>query len=137
MELDLQENLFYNGKQQWVQKIMSFLISCIYGGMNRKTEGERRQDGFGGDFTIMIHSDSTFSYYEGMLSSRIGLGNWKLEGDILCLEDNGQKPHSRVNYFKVDGDSLIFQSEGSSNFIYVSVADGERFSAEDSALSEK
>ena len=36
-------------------------------------------DGFGGDFTITLYADGTFSYYEGMLSSYIGAGTWTEE----------------------------------------------------------
>lgn len=32
-----------------------------------------------------------------------------------------------VNRFKVDGSDLVFLSEDSSNFLYVKVVDGERF----------
>lgn len=32
------------------------------------------KDGMGGDFSIYIYEDGTFTYYEGMLSSYIGIG---------------------------------------------------------------
>lgn len=65
------------------------------------------KEGFGGDFIIQMKGDGTFSYYEGELSSYIGTGEWKL-----------------------DGNTLIFQSEGSDNFIYIKVSEGERFFAD-------
>lgn len=85
------------------------------------------EDGFGGDFTISVHSDGTFSYYEGMLSSYIGVGTWELEGDILVLSDDAEIGYPFVNRFRVDGEDLVFLAEDSSNFIYVKVSDGERF----------
>lgn len=86
------------------------------------------KEGFGGDFTIQIKSDGTFFYYEGDLSSHIGTGEWKLDGNTLMLqEDTVIEDHSRINYFKVDGEAIIFQSEGSDNFIYIKVAEGENF----------
>ncbi len=83
--------------------------------------------GFGGDFTIQIKEDGTFSYYEGMLSSYIGRGTWTLEGDTLFLSDDIISAYARDNYFKVDGEDLVFQSQNSTNFLYLEVADGERF----------
>ncbi len=85
------------------------------------------KEGFGGDFTIQIKSDGTFFYYEGELSSYIGAGEWKLDGNTLMLQDTAIEDHSRINYFKVDGDAIVFQSEGSDNFIYIKVSEGENF----------
>jgi hypothetical protein len=84
------------------------------------------KDGFGGEFTIQIKKDGTFQYYEGGLSSYIGTGDWTLKGDILLLTE-GEGANSRKNYFRADGDQLIFIADGSSNFLYIEVADGERF----------
>ena len=81
------------------------------------------KDGFGGDFAITIEEDGTFRYYEGPLSSHIGYGEWTLEEDTLLLTEN-----NLTNYFKVDGSDLIFLEENSSNFTYVTVSGGERFS---------
>lgn len=88
------------------------------------------KEGFGGDFTIQMKSDGTFFYYEGDLSSYIGTGEWKLDGNTLMLQDTVIEGHPRINYFKVDGNTLIFQSEDSDNFIYIKVSEGERFSAD-------
>ena len=87
------------------------------------------KEGIGGDFAIGIFEDGTFSYYEGMLSSYIGFGSWTLDGDTLLLTEREQlEGQQRVNYFKIDGNDLVFLAENSSNFVYVKVADGERFS---------
>ena len=83
-------------------------------------------DGFGGDFTISLRADGSFTYYEGHLSSYIGAGKWSVSGDILTLED--ETGITRVNRFRMEGNDLIFQAKGSTNFIYVKVADGAVFS---------
>lgn len=80
------------------------------------------KDGFGGDFTITLMEDGSFTYYEGMLSSYIGSGSWTLEGDVLHLAEK------RGSYdFAVDGSDLVFLAESSAGFTYVEVADGARF----------
>ena len=79
-------------------------------------------EGFGGDFTITINDDGTASFYEGYLSSYIGEGTWSAQDDILLLNDNTFK-----NKFKIHGDELEFIEEGSMNFPYVKVKDGDRF----------
>ncbi len=84
-------------------------------------------EGFGGDFVIQINEDGSFGYYEGLLSSHLGAGTWTLEDDILVLSDNAEMGHPFVNRFRLEGNDLVFLSEDSSNFIYVKVADGERF----------
>ncbi|MCI7474506.1 MAG: M56 family metallopeptidase [Clostridiales bacterium] len=83
-------------------------------------------DGFGGDFTISLRADGSFTYYEGHLSSYIGAGQWSVSGDVLTLED--KTGVSKVNHFRIEGNDLIFQANGSTNFIYVKVADGAVFS---------
>ena len=81
------------------------------------------KEGFGSDFVLTLFPDGTFQYYEGALSSYIGTGNWNREGDILTIYD---KMYLK-NQFRVDGDALVFLAEGSTNFTYIEVADGERF----------
>lgn len=83
-------------------------------------------EGFGSDFSITINEDGSFSYVEGALSSHIGIGNWTLTEDNLLLSDTGLE-EPRIFHFKVDGDTLIFLSENSDDFLYVEVSDGEKF----------
>lgn len=83
-------------------------------------------DGFGGNFTITLRADGSFSYYEGYLSSYIGAGPWSVSGDILTLEDDSGA--AIVNRFRMEEDHLIFQAKDSTNFIYVKVPDGAVFS---------
>lgn len=90
----------------------------------------RDKGGFGGDFSIYLAADGHFSYCAGLLSSYIGLGRWTWDGETLCLEDEGLKDSKGIQrfYFTLDGGDLIFQAERSDEFMYVDVADGERFS---------
>lgn len=83
--------------------------------------------GFGGPFTIQIFEDGTFQYYEGMLSSYIGLGTWSVEDGILTLKEPA---FSFVNRFRIGENELIFLAEGSTNFMYLTVEEGDRFFGE-------
>ena len=88
------------------------------------------KDGVGGPFTIQLEEDGTFTFHEGSLSSYIGVGTWTLEGNTLCITDEGAGK-SWKNYFRADEKALTFQAEGSENFLYRTVADGEKFLAEE------
>ena len=98
------------------------------------------KEGCGGPFRIRIFKNGTFQYYEGFLSSYIGMGTWALdENGILCIkdqemgrftEDMTMEMYVRTNYFKVDKDCLVWLGQGSDNFLYVDVADGDRFFGE-------
>ena len=98
------------------------------------------KDGCGGYFTIKLFEDGTFQYYEGTLSSYIGMGTWTLDENILCLKDQEthrfsedfttMEPYVRTNCFKVEKDCLVWLAESSDNFLYVDVVDGDRFFGE-------
>ena len=98
------------------------------------------KDGCGGYFTIKLFEDGTFQYYEGILSSYIGMGTWTLDENILCLKDQEMhrfsedlttmEPYIRTNCFKVEKDCLVWLAENSDNFLYVDVVDGDRFFGE-------
>lgn len=81
-------------------------------------------NGFDGDFTITLYSDGTYSYYEGLLSSYLGSGQWTLNGEMLELADEA---YPLVNYFRMDGNDLIFMEDDSTNFTYVKLSDEARF----------
>ena len=73
-------------------------------------------------FYIMLDMDKElFQYYETPISSYIGLGRFRLEGDILTIEDN------RVNRFRLEDDKLVWLAEGSDNFTFVKLTDGAVF----------
>jgi hypothetical protein len=80
------------------------------------------KEGFGGDFIIKLSGDGVAMYYEGGLSSYIGLGTWKQEGDIVTVTVE-QKSYR----FRLEENALVFIAEDSANFTYSQVADGERF----------
>lgn len=80
--------------------------------------------GFGGNFTITLYGDGTYSYYEGLLSSCLGSGKWTLNGEMLELADEA---YPLVNYFRMDRNDLIFIEDDSTNFTYVKLSDEARF----------
>lgn len=84
-------------------------------------------EGFIGNFTITLYNDGTFTYYEGMASSYIGIGSWEQNGDSIILTDDGHGGYGLVNHFRCDGNDLVFVEHDSNNFVYVKVKDGERF----------
>ena len=102
-------------------------------------------EGAGGDFTITLSESGRFQYYEGMLSSYIGMGHWTLEDGILTLTDDDgvgriidnedgttsfEETQGFVNRFKMEDGKLIFIAEGSDNFLYVKLEDGAEFKRE-------
>lgn len=83
--------------------------------------------GAGGQFSITIKEDGTFLYYEGLDSDYIAFGEWTVEGNKIRLEDNEQDGHHFVNYFKFENGKLVFVKKNSTGFLYVDVADGDKF----------
>ena len=79
-------------------------------------------EGFGGDFTIQINDDGSAIFYEGYLSSHMGVGNWTMENDILTVSDG-----TFTNRFKVNGNELDFIEEGSTNFLFIKLKSGDKF----------
>ena len=91
------------------------------------------KEGFFGDFTISIKDDGTFTYYEGMASSYIGMGEWTIKRNTIILENevpaiNGSR--TKTNIFEIGNGKLIWRAEGSDNFSFVEVEDGESFNEE-------
>ena len=78
-------------------------------------------------FRINLNPDGTFTYYEAVYSSYLGIGNWSVNGDVLTLADDY---YSLKNSFRIDGNDLIFMENGSTNFLYIKVSDGDRFTSE-------
>ena len=83
------------------------------------------KEGFGGDFTIQLNDDGTYMYYEGYLSSYIGMGKWTLQDSVVTLYETSG--NNNVFRFATDGDDLLFVADGSSEFMYVTVEEGDRF----------
>ncbi len=108
------------------------MMVCVVACGTSKVAGKiytYEKGGFGGDFTIFINEDGTFSYYEGGLSSYIGMGTWEQEGSTVILRED-DVGYGFVNCFQISGDNLVFISEGSDNFLYLDVSDGDVFYGE-------
>ncbi len=56
------------------------------------------KDGVGGPFTIQLEEDGTFTFHEGSLSSYIGVGTWTLEGNTLCITDEGAGRAGKITF---------------------------------------
>ncbi len=81
--------------------------------------------GFGGDFILTLSPDGTYTFYEGVLSSYIGGGEWNQSGALIYLsEENGL---SLYNTFIPIRGALVFAAEDSDGFPHVTVPDGGRF----------
>jgi hypothetical protein len=83
------------------------------------------KEGFGGDFYISLLEDGTYQYYEGFLSSFIGLGEWTVEDGVLILTDN--TGYGLTFRFRVEEDRILYMAEGSGRFGHARVEDGDAF----------
>jgi hypothetical protein len=81
----------------------------------------------GDDFAITFNKDHTFTYSEGRASSHMGYGEWSIEGTIITLAESDPEMN---NNFEIGDDQLKWLEEGSSNFIYVKLKNGEVFQVE-------
>lgn len=81
--------------------------------------------GFPSDFSITLNPDGTYTYYEGVLSSYIGMGNWSVKNGIITLKES--TGYDFVFHFYLHDGDLVFMAEDSSQFIYVKAEDGDRF----------
>ncbi len=82
-------------------------------------------EGIGGDFTITLNPDGTYTFYEGPLSSYLGGGSWELfYGVVYMQEENGYE--LQFAFGTQDG-ALIYLADSSDRFPYVALADGARF----------
>lgn len=91
-----------------------------------------------GRFDIALGADGSFTYLESRYSSYLGHGTWELSGDLITLTENVRVediPINRINYFKLDGDDLVYVAKDSSNFPHVKLDDGDRFHCTDEAFN--
>ena len=84
-------------------------------------------EGFGGDFTITLNADGTYTFYEGYLSSYIGTGTWNVNLNTVYMTEDEENGTGLKFMFGVEDDALIYVALESDAFPYVKVADGERF----------
>ena len=85
----------------------------------------REKGGFGSDFTISLMEDGSCEFYEGALSSVIGVGFWTVEDGVLTLSDTDG--YQAAYRFAVKNGALVFLAEESGRFVYLTVEDGDRF----------
>ena len=126
-----------------MKKILPILIAALTLAGCRNTRGAEpnenavegktfvyEKEGFGGNFTISF-MDGEFWYYEGMLSSYIGHGRFKIDGNVLTMVDGDDISMDRsggfTNRFLIDGKRLVWQENGSTNFLYMKISDGDCF----------
>ena len=85
------------------------------------------------NFFIRFYPDGTDYWYETGISSFVGEGNYCIIGDELIIADKtyGTSDLISVHRFKMDGARLIFQENGSANFLFVKLKDGEEFLQEE------
>ena len=86
------------------------------------------KEGFGGPFNIYLKKDGTCNYYVGYLSSYFGTGTWSLEAGIVTIvETKESSGFDHVFHFRAEKDALVFIGEGSDQFMYTVVNDGDKF----------
>ena len=104
-----------------------FLASCSSNDVQTDSTYVYDGEGFGGAFTITISDNGSFTFYEGFLSSYIGHGKWQIKHKILTISDG-----TFTNKFEIRGKEIVFVEEGSTNFMYVKLKDGDKFIKTDS-----
>ena len=82
-------------------------------------------EGFGGEFTITISEDGSYSFSQGPLSSYLGGGSWEKEGGVLTLSE--ENSHAMTNRFAAGNNVLVFLENSSDNFPSITLPDGGRF----------
>lgn len=107
-------------------------------------------DSFGPNiFTVRLYEDRTFQYYETTYSSHIGMGTWAYADGVVTLTEKRQhlvggtvvefsegvlqnvggtmEAYEAQIRFRVTADGLVYLADGSDNFYYVDVRDGDPF----------
>ena len=80
------------------------------------------------NFFVELHPDGSFIWHDAMVSSFIGIGDYTIKDGILTLtNDLGLCGNEDVFKFWIYDDRLEFILEGSDEFNWVEVKDGERF----------
>ena len=117
------ENAFPDGYYAAVDRLEALFrqekaafLSGVY-----RYEGE----GFGGDFTLTLNPDGTFSFSEGPLSSFLGTGSWYADPNAVWLQEESG---SGLQFsFAPENGALLFLASCSDPFPRIRVAEGERF----------
>lgn len=85
-------------------------------------------------FSITLNEDGTYQYFETMISSHLGFGSYKIEGNTVTMTEKnipglyGSLTHTyRFEY--TDG-KLIYLADQSDRFIYIDLPQGAEFTRE-------
>ena len=88
-------------------------------------------------FGIDLFEDRTFSYFEMIFSSHIGMGRWSYADGVVTLTERrsrlvGEKyeEYEAALHFQVTPEGLVYLAEGSDGFIYARLRGGEVFRRE-------
>ena len=81
------------------------------------------KEGAGGYCTLSFNENGRFLYSPGKLSSYMDGGDWKIDGDTVSLIGMVGK----TIYLKITDDTLVYIAEGSDEFPYMDIKDGEKF----------
>lgn len=79
------------------------------------------------DFKVTFREDGIYEYYEGPLSSYIGIGTYSIENDILTMKGDADAGNNSLHRFRIKGRRIYFMEEESDNFTYIKVKDGQSF----------
>lgn len=79
------------------------------------------------DFKVTFREDGTYEYYEGPLSSYIGIGTYSIENDILTMKGDADAGNNSLHRFRIKGKRIYFMEKESDNFTYIKVKDGQSF----------
>ena len=81
------------------------------------------KEGAVGYCTLSFNENGRFLYSPGKISSYMGGGDWKIDGDTVSLIGMENK----TVYLKITDDTLVYIAEGSDEFPYMDIKDGEKF----------
>lgn len=102
-----------------------YTIETVSGSYARKND-----NGFD-SFSITLNEDGTYFYYETMISSHLGIGEYTLaDGIVTLIDDQIPTLYGSRTYtykFQCKGDKLVFLASESDNFLYVNLPDGAQF----------
>lgn len=91
----------------------------------------RENDNGYDSFSITLHEDGTYTYYETMISSHLGHGGYTIEDNLITLIDTQIPTYSgSATYefkFEYRDGKLIYLAGKSDQFMYVHLPDGAEF----------
>lgn len=91
-------------------------------------------------FTITLNENGTYSYFETMISSHLGMGGYTLEDGVVTLTDSqipglyGSLTHTYK--FRCEDGKLIFLADESDDFMYIKLPDGAEFDRREPAAEQ-